>query len=162
MKKIIKKIIGLNSNHAKEDKDDKTPGSLPSNKEPISYVDKRKYTTNVYAPDSVFTHPHIGTSNPNESSKSPIEKDYTNNPERKNEVKPPIKSIKEKNSCNPSCPCWNKPFGKPKVCPICGHVFKGNRWEGIDAHYKANHEKENGIDYDEWWGKMCEDHKGDK
>ena len=27
-----------------------------------------------------------------------------------------------------------------KVCPECGHVFKGNGWDGIDAHWKARHE----------------------
>jgi hypothetical protein len=29
----------------------------------------------------------------------------------------------------------------PKVCPECHHVFQGNKWEGIDAHWRANHEK---------------------
>lgn len=28
----------------------------------------------------------------------------------------------------------------PKVCPECGHVFKGSGWDGIDAHWKAKHE----------------------
>ena len=27
-----------------------------------------------------------------------------------------------------------------KVCPECGHVFKGNGWDGIDAHWRARHE----------------------
>lgn len=27
-----------------------------------------------------------------------------------------------------------------KQCPECGRVFRGKRWEGIDAHWKANHE----------------------
>ncbi len=26
-----------------------------------------------------------------------------------------------------------------KACPECGHDFKGNGWEGIDAHWRANH-----------------------
>jgi hypothetical protein len=26
-----------------------------------------------------------------------------------------------------------------KVCPECGHEFKGNGWDGIDAHWKAKH-----------------------
>jgi hypothetical protein len=26
-----------------------------------------------------------------------------------------------------------------KVCPECGHEFQGNGWDGIDAHWKANH-----------------------
>ncbi|SDR55805.1 hypothetical protein SAMN05519103_05201 [Rhizobiales bacterium GAS113] len=28
---------------------------------------------------------------------------------------------------------------EPKVCPECGHVFQGNGWDGIDAHWKAKH-----------------------
>ena len=32
-------------------------------------------------------------------------------------------------------------MSKSKVCPECGHEFKGNGWDGIDAHWKANHEK---------------------
>lgn len=27
-----------------------------------------------------------------------------------------------------------------KVCPECGHVFKGNGWDGIDAHWKSKHD----------------------
>ncbi len=27
-----------------------------------------------------------------------------------------------------------------KVCPECGHVFKGNGWDGIDAHWRSKHE----------------------
>ena len=26
------------------------------------------------------------------------------------------------------------------VCPECGHVFQGNGWDGIDAHWRAKHE----------------------
>ncbi|MDB5660880.1 MAG: hypothetical protein JWS10_3495 [Cypionkella sp.] len=29
--------------------------------------------------------------------------------------------------------------GSAKVCPECGHVFKGNGWDGIDAHWKSKH-----------------------
>ncbi len=28
-----------------------------------------------------------------------------------------------------------------KVCPECGHVFKGNGWDGIDAHWRSKHEE---------------------
>ena len=28
-----------------------------------------------------------------------------------------------------------------KVCPECGHLFKGNSYGGIDAHWRANHAK---------------------
>ena len=27
-----------------------------------------------------------------------------------------------------------------KVCPECRHIFKGNGWDGIDAHWKSKHE----------------------
>ncbi len=27
-----------------------------------------------------------------------------------------------------------------RVCPECKHVFRGNGWDGIDAHWKARHE----------------------
>ena len=29
---------------------------------------------------------------------------------------------------------------KRKVCPECGHIFRGNGWDGIDVHWKAKHE----------------------
>jgi hypothetical protein len=32
------------------------------------------------------------------------------------------------------------PDGGYKVCPECPHVFQGNGWDGIDAHWKAKHE----------------------
>jgi hypothetical protein len=28
----------------------------------------------------------------------------------------------------------------PRVCPECLHVFQGNGWDGIDAHWRAHHE----------------------
>ena len=31
-------------------------------------------------------------------------------------------------------------FNYPRVCPECDHVFQGNGWDGIDAHWRANHE----------------------
>lgn len=27
-----------------------------------------------------------------------------------------------------------------KVCPVCGHRFRGRGWDGIDAHWRARHE----------------------
>jgi len=27
-----------------------------------------------------------------------------------------------------------------KVCPECGHRFQGNGWDGIDAHWRSQHE----------------------
>jgi len=36
-----------------------------------------------------------------------------------------------------------------KVCPECGHVFQGNGWDGIDAHWRAKHESV--MPYSEAW-----------
>ena len=33
-----------------------------------------------------------------------------------------------------------KGVGDPRVCPECGHRFRGNGWDGIDAHWRKNHE----------------------
>ncbi len=38
---------------------------------------------------------------------------------------------------------------EPKVCPECGHVFQGNGWDGIDAHWKAKHQSV--MPYSEAW-----------
>jgi hypothetical protein len=39
-------------------------------------------------------------------------------------------------------------------------VFAGKAWEGIDAHYRARHEQERGVRYEDWWSFMCEEHRG--
>ena len=36
-----------------------------------------------------------------------------------------------------------------KVCPECGHEFQGNGWDGIDAHWRANHAHV--MAYEEAW-----------
>ena len=36
-----------------------------------------------------------------------------------------------------------------KVCPECGHEFKGNGWDGIDAHWTSKHEQI--MPYSEAW-----------
>jgi hypothetical protein len=28
----------------------------------------------------------------------------------------------------------------PNICPECGHLFRGNGFDGIDAHWRAKHE----------------------
>jgi hypothetical protein len=35
------------------------------------------------------------------------------------------------------------------TCPECGHQFQGNGWDGIDAHWRAKHEKR--MPYEEAW-----------
>ena len=32
------------------------------------------------------------------------------------------------------------PASTCKICPLCGHVFRGRGWGGLDAHWRANHE----------------------
>jgi hypothetical protein len=27
-----------------------------------------------------------------------------------------------------------------KVCPLCDHIFQGNGWDGIDAHWRSKHD----------------------
>ena len=39
-----------------------------------------------------------------------------------------------------------------KVCPECGHIFKGNGWDGIDAHWKSKHELV--TSYDKAWPRL--------
>lgn len=29
-----------------------------------------------------------------------------------------------------------------KHCPLCNHPFQGNGWEGIDSHWRSNHERD--------------------
>jgi hypothetical protein len=70
-----------------------------------------------------------------------------------------FKNLGGKEMCNSNCPCWDKDITNPRICPICGHVFQGNGWDGIDAHYKAKHEKDTGEHYKEWWARMCDDHR---
>jgi hypothetical protein len=36
-----------------------------------------------------------------------------------------------------------------KVCPECGHRFRGNGWDGIDAHWRSQHE--NILPYAKAW-----------
>ncbi len=36
-----------------------------------------------------------------------------------------------------------------RVCPECGHEFQGSGWDGIDAHWRANHAQI--MAYEEAW-----------
>lgn len=58
------------------------------------------------------------------------------------------------------CICCNNgtPVEGAWVCPICGHVFQGNGWDGIDAHWRARHEEI--IPYEQFWNSMCAEHRG--
>jgi len=50
--------------------------------------------------------------------------------------------------------------GTPRECPLCDHIFKGNGWDGIDAHWKSKHENQ-GTPYKEFWLGLanCEQHR---
>ena len=52
----------------------------------------------------------------------------------------------------------SEPIDSKRICPECGHVFKGNGWDGIDAHWRAKHEKL--MKYEDFWGSLCIKHKG--
>ena len=54
--------------------------------------------------------------------------------------------------------CQNEiPKERPRICPLCGHCFKGNGWDGIDAHWRACHE--NVMSYVAFWDSLCRDHR---
>ncbi len=55
------------------------------------------------------------------------------------------------------CCVKNQKEEHPRVCPECGHVFAGNGWDGIDAHWKSKHE--NVMPYKEFWNSLCSKHK---
>src|SRR5215213_3136589 len=46
----------------------------------------------------------------------------------------------------------------PRICPLCGHQFRGNGWDGIDAHWRSQHQ---GImTYEQFWHSLCGPHRG--
>ncbi len=49
---------------------------------------------------------------------------------------------------------------KPRICPVpdCRKEFKGKGWEGIDAHWRANHEAI--MLYEEFRDSLCPKHGG--
>jgi len=51
----------------------------------------------------------------------------------------------------------NCPVTRPRICPVCGHVFQGNGWDGIDAHWRAHHEEV--MPYEQFWRSLCIKHK---
>jgi len=42
--------------------------------------------------------------------------------------------------------------------PGCNHVFRGNGWDGIDAHWRAHHESI--MPYEQFWATSCDIHRG--
>ncbi|MGI9310320.1 MAG: class I adenylate-forming enzyme family protein [bacterium] len=59
-----------------------------------------------------------------------------------------------------ACLCCEKgiPKERPRVCPVCRHQFQGNGWDGIDAHWRAKHEKDV-MQYEDFWNALCSAHK---
>lgn len=61
----------------------------------------------------------------------------------------------DKNEC--LCCEANLSFERPRQCPICNHVFQGNGWDGIDAHWRAKHHDI--MPYEDFWKSLCNLHK---
>ena len=54
--------------------------------------------------------------------------------------------------------CKHKvPTERPRRCPLCNHEFKGNGWDGVDAHWRACHEKT--MKYEDFWASLCDKHR---
>jgi len=58
-----------------------------------------------------------------------LSEDQTMNGDRSISMKLPAQS-----------PATDQTAAVENVCPECGHQFKGNGFDGIDAHWRANHE----------------------
>ena len=59
-----------------------------------------------------------------------------------------------------SCRCCESQLKTepPRICPESGHVFQGNGWDGIDAHWRSKHEKV--MPYRDFWDSLYPLHKG--
>jgi len=59
-----------------------------------------------------------------------------------------------------ACRCCERgvSYELPRVCPECQHVFRGNGWDGIDAHWRSQHEEV--LKYEEFWAHLCGRHGG--
>ena len=86
------------------------------------------------------TNPKPPTSKPRDSSEEPVERVPLN------VTLPPIDAEPEEIA---QALFQRPPLKKPsaedagesqKVCPECGHVFQGNGWDGVDAHWRSKHE----------------------
>ena len=59
-----------------------------------------------------------------------------------------------------SCLCCQNEMSTngPRTCPLCKHIFQGNGWDGIDAHWRAHHEEV--MPYETFWNTLCPNHGG--
>lgn len=64
---------------------------------------------------------------------------------------------KERNKMNCLCCKKNINLERPRICPVCSHLFKGNGWDGIDAHWRSKHEDI--MPYEDFWESLCDPHK---
>jgi hypothetical protein len=57
------------------------------------------------------------------------------------------------------CECCKagQSFSRPRQCPKCLHIFQGNGWDGIDAHWRSKHENE--LSYERFWARLCSGHR---
>lgn len=69
-----------------------------------------------------------------------------------------IQEISMQNAC--LCCAKKQKVERPCICPECGHVFQGNGWDGIDAHWRSKHEHV--MTYRDFWDGLCPRHKGKK
>ncbi len=69
------------------------------------------------------------------------------------------KKMEEQKNAKSNCLCCQEEisFKRPRQCPICKHQFKGNGWDGIDAHWRAKHNDL--MTYEEFWNSLCECHR---
>jgi hypothetical protein len=62
---------------------------------------------------------------------------------------------------SPAKNCPGCEAGTPKrgarVCPSCNHEFRGNGWDGIDAHWRSKHESVQS--YEEFFSSLCAEHR---
>ena len=52
----------------------------------------------------------------------------------------------------------NTPTVGSRICPECGHTFRGHGWDGIDAHWRARYEDIQS--YEQFFASLCEQHRG--
>jgi Zn finger protein HypA/HybF involved in hydrogenase expression len=57
------------------------------------------------------------------------------------------------------CVCCehNTPTQGQRICPLCGHKFRGNGWDGVDAHWRSQHRDI--MTYEQFWHSLCEEHR---
>ena len=72
---------------------------------------------------------------------------------------PPAGAASTERSASVACRACQKgmPFELPRRCPQCGKVFMGRNWEGIDGHWKANHQDV--LPYRVFWDTLCAEHR---